>query len=235
MSSRTRFKCFAAIAFAVILVPLGTCVRATADPDDPAPAPAPAPVPVADGAPAPDTGAIASAAPGFLAAPDGLKLTVSGKNESLLPVAPLTTAITSREYLVGGTFTGSVAGGDSTLAGGTLEAGYRIGCGIISDYNDLNVTAGITPGIRIPFTDAPTAGAFINGTVRVVMKPGSVNAVPVAKMPYKGSESRVTITGFRIKIDACMGQSFIQSFATLTSSTDRSDDIISYLGVVKSV
>jgi hypothetical protein len=32
-----------------------------------------------------------------------------------------------------------------------------------------------------------------------------------------------------------MGQSFIQSFATLTSSTDRSDDIISYLGVVKSV
>jgi hypothetical protein len=35
-------------------------------------------------------------------------LTVVGSDESEVPVAPLTTAITSREYDVSGTFTGTV-------------------------------------------------------------------------------------------------------------------------------
>ena len=63
--------------------------------------------------------------PGRLGADGG------GANETELPVAPLTTAVSSREYLVGGTFTGTVTGGGKTkLSGGTLEAGYQIGCGI---------------------------------------------------------------------------------------------------------
>ena len=63
--------------------------------------------------------------------PDGWTLTVVATNETQLPVAPLTTAVSSREYLVGGTFTGTVTGGGKTsLNGGVLEAGYQIGCGI---------------------------------------------------------------------------------------------------------
>ena len=50
------------------------------------------------------------------------------------PVAALTGAPTSREYLVDGSFSGSVTGsGGPKLAGGSLEAGYQIGCGISQD------------------------------------------------------------------------------------------------------
>jgi hypothetical protein len=45
----------------------------------------------------------------------------------------------------------------------------------------------------------------------------------------------VSITGFRIKIDSCAGQSFIRSYATFTSSTDNTDDVITYYGVTKAV
>ena len=48
-------------------------------------------------------------------------------------------------------------------------------------------------------------------------------------------ETRITITGVRIKTDQCAGQSFIRSYATLTSSTDNTDDVITYLGVTKAV
>jgi hypothetical protein len=58
--------------------------------------------------PSPDNGAVPSGPPGVLVAPDGCVLTVVGSDESEVPVAPLTSAITSREYLVSGTFTGTV-------------------------------------------------------------------------------------------------------------------------------
>ncbi|WP_197514793.1 MspA family porin, partial [Mycobacterium sp. 852013-50091_SCH5140682] len=50
---------------------------------------------------------LASAEPGVVTTPDGWKLTVAATNESQLPIAPLTTAASSREYLVAGTFTGT--------------------------------------------------------------------------------------------------------------------------------
>lgn len=84
-----------------------------------------------DGGPPPDTGVVASADPATVTTADGWVLTVAAHDESQLPVAPLTTATSSREYLVGGTFTGTVTGGGTTkLTGGTLEVGYEIGCGI---------------------------------------------------------------------------------------------------------
>ena len=96
------------------------------------PAPAdPAVVPVNATNPLPPEGAVPSGPPGVLDTPDGWKLKVVGSNETQLPVAPLTTAISSREYLVAGTFTGKITGGGKTkLTGGSIEAGEQIGCGI---------------------------------------------------------------------------------------------------------
>ena len=51
----------------------------------------------------------------------------------------------------------------------------------------------------------------------------------------RGVEQSATLTGVRVKTDQCAGQSFIRSYATLTSSTDNTDDVITYLGVTKSV
>ncbi len=43
------------------------------------------------------------------------------------------------------------------------------------------------------------------------------------------------VDGFRIKIDGCVGESFIRSFALLTRSTDESDAILAYYGETKKV
>ncbi|MCV7158083.1 MspA family porin [Mycolicibacterium brisbanense] len=231
---------FATLAAVCMLAPVAVTPLASADPPPPPPDPA---APVADAAAPPpppaDTGAVPSSPPGVLDTPDGWHVTVVGSNETLLPVAPLTTAVSSREYLVGGTFTGNVSGsGKTKLTGGTLEAGAQIGCGIISDETEINPGISFTPGIKIPFTGSASdinAGTGISLQGKVYLKPGTVTIVPIDKKSFKGKGTRVTITGVRIKFDQCAGQSFIRTYSTLTSSTDNTDDVVTYLGVTKAV
>lgn len=221
----------AAVAAACLLASL-----VSASPTSAQPAPDPGVQPVSEPAPPPVAGGVPSGAPGVLDTADGWRLTVAGSQETQLPVAPLTTAVSSREYLVGGTFTGTVTGGGSTtLAGGTLEAGQQIGCGIISDETEINPSAGITPAIPIPFNDEPTFGSSLSLQGKVYLKPGTVTTVALEKKTFKGTSARITLSGVRVKTDQCAGQSFIRSYATLTSSTANTDDIITYLGVTKVV
>ena len=158
-----------------------------------------------------------------------------------MPAAPLTTAISSREYSVGGTFRGSLSGSGESPEG-VFEVGYQIGCGIdmtTSNGVSLTGTAGITPSIG--FTDVvlpvpervtpPGVGANVGGAITVGLKPGLINIVPVTKKEYKGARPWVSISNFHVKIDGCVGQSFIRSYATLTKSTDEGDAILSWYGV----
>ncbi|MUL67712.1 MspA protein [Mycobacterium sp. CBMA 234] len=199
-----------------------------------------APVALADPAaidgPPPDNGVVASDEPATVTSPDGWTLTVVAKNETELPVAPLTTAVSSREYLVGGTFTGTVTGnGKTSLTGGTLEAGYQIGCGIELGMVKLIGQAGIsaTSSFVAPI---PTSVSFpLSGTLEIHPKPGQVTQVPVDKKSFKSAPARVTLKDTHIKIDGCVGQSFLRSYATLTSSTTDTDDIVAYYGITKSV
>jgi hypothetical protein len=220
---------FAAMAAVCIAIPAGTAPLALADPP-----PEPPVVPVNATNPLPPEGGVPSGPPGVLTTPDGWTLTVVGSNETQLPVAPLTTAISSREYLIAGTFTGTVTGGGKTkLTGGSLEAGEQIGCGIISDETEINPGASLTPGFGNMGLPTVSAGISLQG--KVYLKPGTVTTVAIDKKKFKGTSTRVTITGVRIKTDQCAGQSFIRSYATLTASTDNTDDVITYLGVTKSV
>jgi len=190
--------------------------------------------------PEPAAAPIASASPGTLTTPDGWVLAVSAKNESLEPVASLTNSPWSREYIVDGSFEGTVTGtGKTKLAGGSLEAGYQIGCGITQDdLESISTVTGIG-GLGIPFATGSIfpliLGAQAGEQLRIDLKPGTVNIVPVGKKSFKGTNPRVSITGLRIKIDGCAGQSFIRSYATLTSSTDNTDDVVTYLGVTRVV
>jgi len=161
-------------------------------------------------------------------------------NESMEPVAPLTGAPTSREYLVDGSFTGAVTGsGGPKLAGGTLEAGYQIGCGIAQDDIESIISAGITPSIGIPITNGSILPITIQPSLSYQMKidlnPGPVNIVPVDKKTFKGQTPKINITGLRVKFDQCAGASFIRSDATRTSSADDTDDVVTYIGVTKMV
>lgn len=218
-------KRFATVATCVVL-PLVTSPSALADP------------PVDDAGPPPDNGVVASAEPGIVTSPDGWVLTVVAKDETQLPVAPLTTAVSSREYLVGGTFTGTVTGkGKTTLKGGTLEAGYQIGCGIELGQVRLIGSAGIsTSGSSLTGGLIPTGVSFpLSGTIEIHAKPGTVSNVAVDKKEFKAAPVRVTLKDTHIKVDGCVGQSFLRSYATLTSSTEDTDDVVAYYGVTKSV
>jgi hypothetical protein len=215
-----------AIAATCMVLPLATSPLALADP------------PVDDAGPPPDNGVVASAEPGIVTTPDGWVLTVVAKDETQLPVAPLTTALSSREYLVGGTFSGTVTGsGKTTLKGGTLEAGYQIGCGIeLGQVRLIGQVGATTAGSSLTGGLIPTGINFpISGTLEIHPKPGTVSTVTVNKKEYKAAPVRVTIKDTHIKVDGCVGQSFLRSYATLTSATEDTDDIVAYYGVTKSV
>lgn len=195
-----------------------------------------------DAAP-PAGSAVPSNPPAILNTPDGWTLGLGAKDEMQVPVAPLTTAISSREYMSSGIFVGSLRGPEE--AHGVLEVGYQIGCGIdMSTSNGVIMEggAGIIPGVS-PTFDAtgtlppllPFVSTPINGVMSVGLKPGLVIVVPVIKKQFKGANPWVMISNFHVKIDGCVGQSFIRSYAVLTRVTDLSDVVLSYVGVTKSV
>jgi hypothetical protein len=66
-------------------------------------------------------------------------------------------------------------------------------------------------------------------------KPGTVTTVAVDKKSFKAAPARVTLKDIRIKDDGCVGQSFLRSYATLTSTTTDTDDVAAYYGVTKAV
>jgi hypothetical protein len=227
---------FATLAAICLLVPVGTAPLALADPPPP-PVPAPDAGSPPDAGPPPDTGVVASEVPGIAHTQDGRTLTVSAKDETQLPVAPLTTALSSRDWLVGGTFTGNVTG---SVNGGSLEAGYQIGCAVAMDKIKLNGSIGVSTGNLLSGTFAAPALATslgltfpIAGQIEVEPRPGEVINVPVDKKTFKGTNSRVTLRDVHIKIDNCVGASSLRSYAVLTSSGTDTDDIVAYYGVTK--
>ena len=185
--------------------------------------------------PPPDAGAVASAPPSVVTTPDGWVLTVSATNETQLPVAPLTTAVSSREYLAAGTFTGTVDGSGSTeLDGGTMAVGYQIGCGIALDKVVLGGGVGVGGFdlFPLPLVDADVG---IGGAIKVDLQPGLVLDVPVMTKKFSGPTTRVTLNDVHIAIDGCVGQSFLRSYAIMTSKTSGAEDIVAHYGVTKAV
>ena len=196
-----------------------------------------------DSDPAPVDRRVPSGDPATVNTPDGWTLTLGAKDEMQIPVPPLTTATSSREYLASGTFTGSLIGPEEPR--GVLEVGYEIGCGIdMSTSNGVTMagSAGITPslGVSGPLGALPTAvlpvlSTPVNGVITVGLKPGLVIVVPVDKKEFKSPDPWVMISNFHVKIDGCVGQSYIRSYAVLTRQTDQSDVVLSYVGVTKTV
>jgi hypothetical protein len=225
-----------------------TCVLATpvasAEPEtEPVSADAPAP----EAAPV-DDGRVESSPPTTTHTPDGWTLTLSAKDETQRVIAPLTTAISSREYEVGGTYNGSLVGPEEDEPPeGTLEVGYQIGCGIdmsTSNGVTLNGSVGITPSLGLGGVDVvsplpegliPVVSTPVTGGMSIAMKPGIVNVVPVSKKQFKGYDPWIMVDGFHIKIDGCVGESFIRSYAFLTRSTSTSDAVRAWYGVTKKV
>ena len=168
-----------------------------------------------------DDGRVESAPLVTTKSPDGWTLSVSAHDETEMPVPSLTNEAATREYIVGGVFNGSVHAPDGARPPeGTFEVGYQIACG-----EDLSTGPGIVLSGNVGLL--PEAG------VSVSVKPGVVNILPVTKKEFKGADPWVMISGFSLKIDGCVGKSFIRSYATLTKSTDASEVILSYYGTTR--
>jgi MspA len=218
----------AAVVAACLVMSVTMAPSISADPDaEPAGAAAP-----------PADGAVPSADPVILNTPDGWTLGLGAKDEAQVPVAPLTTAVSSREYLASGIYVASLNGPEQPR--GELEVGYEIGCGIdMSTSNGVTMagSAGLNPGVGFPLAGGfiPLVSVPVNGVLTVGLKPGLVIVVPVVKKEFKGPNPWVMISNFHVKIDGCVGQSFIRSFATLTRVTDQSDVVLSYVGITKAV
>ena len=233
-----------ALRVAAALAALGTVIAPTAS-ADPAPADPAAPAPPG-AAPPVDTGLVVSAPPSTMTSTDGVTLTLSASDEIQQPVAPLTTALSTREYDVGGVFRGSITG-SAEPAKGILEVGYQIGCGIdmgtgpgvlIGANGGTNAALGIIDGAPLGLGGPgliPNAGITGGGSVTVSLKPGVVNSVPVTRKQFKGESPRVSIRSFRIRIDGCVGESFIRSYAVLTRSTDERESSLAWYGESKKV
>jgi len=244
---------------------LVSAVPASADPGQPDPVGA-APVAATEGAPVPSPAVAtgpAGVAPAALVPPadavrvesappassslDGVTLTISSEDETQKAVAPLTTAVSTREYAVGGVFNGQITG-SATPPEGVFEVGYQIGCGI-----DMSTSGGVLIGGAFQGALGSDAllggpggfnwaalglagvGSGLTGQVGVSLKPGVVINVPVIKKNYKGVAPEVEFRDFRVKIDGCVGESFIRSYATLSRSTPQVEDVVSWFGVTKSV
>ena len=233
----------AVLAACLLVGALGAPPAAAADPEA-----GPAAVEAAPGPPPVDDGRVESPPPATSKGPDGWTLILGAKDETQTPTAPLTTAVSSRDYVVGGTFDGSLwAPEDTDEPHGTIEVGYQIGCGVdMSTSNGVTMTGtvGMSPSVGFGGVDIasplpegliPVLTTPVTGGVAVGLKPGIVNVVPVTKKAFEGFAPWVMISNFHIKIDGCVGQSFIRSYAFLTRSTDMSDAILAYYGTTKKV
>lgn len=207
-----------------------------------------APVAHASGVIAPGADAlIISAPPSTTTAPNGWALSVGAKDEVIQNTNPLTTALSSRNYQVSGVFNGSLRGPEgSEPPRGVLEVGYQIGCGIDMGANGVTITgsAGVTPSLGLVGLDgegefidgiAPVLSTPLQGGVAVGLRPGLINTVPVGRKEFTGNDPWVSVSSFNVKIDGCVGESFIRSYAVLTHATDQSDSILGYYGTTRKV
>ena len=240
---------------AVVAVFLATAAPTSAEPDPVAPDPmatvaaaeaAPGGVPAPLGAAPVDDGKVVSTPPATTTAPDGSVLKITGADETQTSAAPLTTAISSRAYVVGGVFRGSVDDFEETPEG-VFQVGYEIGCGIDMTTGGgvlLNGNGGLNASLGYFGLDfegvladglVPGVGGQLGGGVTVGLKPGIINNIPVTKKRYKGADPWVSISNFRITIDGCVGESFIRSYVTISKSTDEGEAILSWFGTTKAV
>ena len=63
--------------------------------------------------------------------------------------------------------------------------------------------------------------------------PSKAEQKSAAGKPLDFDIDRVTLKDVHIKIDGCVGQSFLRSYAVMTSSSKDNDDIVAYYGVTK--
>ncbi|EFV14629.2 MspA family porin [Segniliparus rugosus] len=73
-------------------------------------------------------------------------------------------------------------------------------------------------------------GGSIGGNIQFTLRPGGIVAIPMDRIPLKGSEARLRVRNVNVKIDACGGPVNVRSFALLSVATDYSHSTLATYG-----
>ncbi len=149
-------------------------------------------------------------------------------------MAPLTTSLAARDWLVGATFTGTTTGDTN---GGSLEVGYQIGCGVEMDKVKLNGSIGATLGNG----SLSSSGLSLPGSISFPSRARSRSSPVRAPSPtwcrqevvqgHLGARHRQGRAHQGRQL--CVGASSLRSYAVLTSSSSDNDDIVAYYGITQ--
>ena len=115
-----------------------------------------------------------------------------------------------------------------------VDIAGRTVVGIPTGRGTPKPSVGVTP--PVPVNGDSVRRAHVDAAADVVTHlQDSAGLVGTAERGGERATHDVTVSNFHVKIDGCVGQSFIRSYAVLTRQTDQSDAVLSYVGVAKAV
>ncbi|MGL6234760.1 MAG: MspA family porin [Segniliparus sp.] len=188
---------------------------------------------------------------------DGWEMVVETLDEEVNPVANLADTAFTREGFVQLSGVGKILGqGKYPVTAAELTIGYQIGCQIdvsqgitLGGHLDGGAGAAVSEGAGAgallggavigPFgfgaagagVGATQAiGGSIGGSLQFTLRPGGIIAIPMDRIPLKGSEARLRVRNVNVKIDACGGPVNVRSFALLSLTTDYSHSTLATYG-----
>ncbi|WP_067713223.1 MspA family porin [Nocardia yamanashiensis] len=163
----------------------------------------------------------------------GWSLSVSKVGETLDRYPNLAATPFTREGFVSLRADAAVTGeGSDRIDWGALDIGYQIGC-------QVDVSNGLTLGLGLsigPYAGLTVSGpeiggaASVNPNVSTTLKPGTINTVKFAGKALNGRQGSITADQVQIKVDGCMGQVSLRSYATATLSTETADSSTTVYG-----
>jgi hypothetical protein len=161
----TRMQSGAVTLVAVLFAGAATLggAQASADPASPDP--------LADVPPPPAVVVVPSSPPATGKSADGWTLVLSANSESLTPVPPPEPALATRDFIVGGLFTGTLRGPSQKTTPtplGSLEVGYQIQC----------VPSGMLAALKPAVTE-----------------------IQVIKEDFEGADPSAAVSAFRVQVD----------------------------------
>lgn len=166
---------------------------------------------------------------------DGRELRVTKTSEIIDRVPNLAAAPLSREAFVSLTGVVDILGDAAApVHGGKLELGYQLGCQ--TDVTSLTTTLATTVGPNASVIVGPVPGMSIGGTatatpsLALVVKPGSITDIPLGSKTLVGTHGSISIDQAHIKVDGCLGQVSLRSYATVSISTDAADNSTAVYG-----
>ncbi|WP_433192590.1 MspA family porin [Nocardia sp. CA-107356] len=167
---------------------------------------------------------------------DGWELQITKVAESVDRQPNLADSPFTHEGFVSLTAAADITGsGRTAVNSGTVQLGYQLGC-------QADVTNGLTAGLaamagpNVMVTVAPApgvavgAGAQLMPSLAVNIKPGTITSIPLGTKMLAGAHGSISVDQVEIKIDGCLGQVSLRSFAIVTISTATADSSTAVYG-----